>query len=441
MVANGMGTMPDSLGEPIFHVELVPAQPGMAQQGCVERLEALTIAAIARLDQRSELLAQLRAQGKRLPVPVTDAALILHAYDAWGTQALKHLSGDFAFVIHDTRRDQVFCARDHLGIEPLFYTRDSTPFACASSIATLLRHGGASTELDRNYFVNRLAGGLVEDTATPYNEVRRLFPGHYIVATPFSLKVRRYWHPGTSPPIRLADEREYVDQFRELFRTAIADRVPTDSPVGVLLSGGLDSTAVYGVTHQVCIQQGLSAPRAVSGIFDRFRECDERHYIRAMTAQYGVQPHWVPSDSCWILKDWADACAQADEPSYGILVANLSHHWLGTAAGAGLPILLSGHGGDDVLGHSNTIIADYLRTGRWLAALNESVALASSRQLSVLGVLRRYGLEPLFQKPQPVTWLRHQEPVQEYFPEILYPSVRKQTAALFNHARFDRAER
>lgn len=419
-----------------FRIWVEPVGSGVTSVSQAERLDHLTVAAIARLDQRAELIRELRATDDRVSPESSDPMLILHAYAAWGIEAVKRLVGDFAFILHDARENMVLCARDPMGIEPLFYVDSPSHFACASSITALLDMKAASRELDRAYFESRLVGELVEEPATPYRDVRRLFPGCLIVATGDSVMLQPYWQPHVRPAIQYTDDREYVEHFRYIFRQAVADRLPADQPAGVLLSGGLDSTSIYAVAHGLAVERGQAPPQAISGIFERMREADEREYIQATVTQFRMDPHWVVTDDCWILKDWRDAFARSEEPSYGILGSPLAHAWFGRAAAAGVKIAFSGQGGDDVVGHSNTIISDYLRMGHWLTAFRESSVLAEARQTSFWRILLHYGLRPLSQRPIQADWVRAAPRLGNRFEHVPMPSLQKQTAALFNHARY-----
>ncbi len=299
----------------------------------------LHLVADARIDNRDEL-------GAALGVPLAqratlgDAQWILRAYEAWGEECADRLEGDFAFVVWDQARQRLFGARDGLGIKPFFYTstRRGRTFRFASEPRPLV--GGPdgvpsapNLELMARYVLNRFG----DPEATLYEGVHRLPGGHTITVDGVGLRVTRYWAP--DPEVRHdGGGEDCAEQFLELFGQAVAARCRTVGPVGVYLSGGLDSSSI------VCAAKRDVA--TLSLVFDGLA-CDERAYIEAVVGESGVTPTYVPYAEHRDALDFGQVDNYRDV-MYGVTQYATSP--LAQAAQArGVRTVLSGIGGDDIL--------------------------------------------------------------------------------------------
>lgn len=188
-----------------------------------------------RLDARTKLSADLNADRSW-----SDAELCLRAYARWGERALEHLHGDFCFGLWDEDRQSLFCARDRLGVRPMFYWNARDDWRFADSIASLRAHFSAPLSFDENWIGDFLQLGLNLDAKrSVFREIRR-FPAAHEFSVGFQgTGWRRYWTLELAEPLFYRDKRQYIDQFRDLLETAIRDRLP-EGRVGILLSGGLD---------------------------------------------------------------------------------------------------------------------------------------------------------------------------------------------------------
>lgn len=208
------------------------------------------IVADARIDGREELARKLRAAGREVATKTADARLILHAYAAWGERCVEHLIGDFAFVIWDEAERSLFCARDHLGIAPLYYTRTEGGFLLSNVIGTMREHPAVSTDLSDRAIADFLLFGVKMDLAsTVFSDITALPPAHTLSISDGVLQVRGYWEiPEERTELRMGGEPEYVERFRQLFDQAVSDRLRS-SRAATHLSGGMDSSSV-AVTAQ-----------------------------------------------------------------------------------------------------------------------------------------------------------------------------------------------
>ncbi len=194
------------------------------------------ITADARLDGRVEFITELERSGRIVQPNAPDSELILHAYAAWGTPSVEHLRGDFSFAIWDARHKQLFCARDHFGIKPFYYLEREDLFLFSNTLNCIRMHPEVSGELNEAAIGDFLLFGLNCDNATTsFRDIQRLPPGHSLSISTEGLKIRRYWTPPTDGRIRYSKPEEYVENFKSLLESAVADRLRTDR-AGILLS-------------------------------------------------------------------------------------------------------------------------------------------------------------------------------------------------------------
>jgi asparagine synthase (glutamine-hydrolysing) len=197
------------------------------------------LTADVRLDGRHELINKL---GIPLSSP-NDAELILHAYEAWKEDCVKHLLGDFAFAIWDAKLERLFCARDQLGVRQFYYSASDDCFVFSNTLNCLHLHWRVSNKLNERAIGDFLLFGLnQEKDTTTFADIQRLPKGHTLVVSREGVRLREYWTPSTSL-LYYKNEADYVAKFRELLDTAVADRLRTER-AGISLSGGLDSSAV-----------------------------------------------------------------------------------------------------------------------------------------------------------------------------------------------------
>src|SRR5665213_3142582 len=240
---------------------------------------SLWIVADARVDARTELIAELRAHGEDPCVSVTDVELILRAYRVWGETCLEHLLGDFAFAIWDGPRRRLLCACDHLGVKPFYYAHLGPLFIFSNTLNCVRQHPGVSNRLNDLAIADFLLFEMNRDAATTsFADIERLPPAHLLDCHDGAISIRRYWSLPDSGPIHYRREAEYLEHFTELLDTAVADRLRTDS-AAILMSGGLDSPTVAVSAQRVFARQGASSGlRAYTRVFDHLIPDHERHY-------------------------------------------------------------------------------------------------------------------------------------------------------------------
>ncbi len=177
----------------------------------------------------------------------SDTEVILAAYAAWGTAAIRRLNGIFAFAIWDKDTHTLILARDHLGIKPLLVHYDDDGLRFASEMKALLAHRAVKREIDEEALQDYLILGYVLTPKTIVRGIQKLPPAHYMVAQEGRVSIHRYWNlaefAGQGGVSKLSDQ-EYVEQFDQLLKETVSEQMVSDVPLGAFLSGGLDSSAI-----------------------------------------------------------------------------------------------------------------------------------------------------------------------------------------------------
>ena len=176
-----------------------------------------------------------------------DSEVILKAYHAWGEHCVAHFTGMFAFAVWDMRAQTLFMARDRFGIKPLYYTLDGAALRFASTVQALLVAGGADRSLDPVALHHHLTlHGVVPAPRTLLNGVKKLPPAHWMrVGAEGEVTLRRYWSlEATRPDVALNEHDWLLATQHVLLKAVERHRLAADVPVGVLLSGGLDSSLI-----------------------------------------------------------------------------------------------------------------------------------------------------------------------------------------------------
>ncbi|THE65150.1 hypothetical protein D8Y22_07970 [Salinadaptatus halalkaliphilus] len=307
----------------------------------------LALTADVRLDNRDELIATLELAGD--PSRMPDGRLLLEAYREWGADCPSRLLGAFAFVVWDRDRGQLYCARDHVGVKPLYYYADEAWVVIASELPTLFELPALESVPDRRWIGNYLAGQLTDERATGYQRGGRLPPAHTLTVTETGSTRRRYWSVEDIDPLPPVSDDRYRRRFRDLFEDAVADRLRHQQRVGSLLSGGIDSSSIASVATQLRTDRNEPALPTFSAIFEDVPSCDEREFVEAVTAAGRFEPHYVRGDGFGPLADIDTVLEGFGRPFYPSLFM-LVPRLYARASTAGVRAVLHGYGGDQVMG-------------------------------------------------------------------------------------------
>jgi asparagine synthase (glutamine-hydrolysing) len=318
-----------------------------------------------------DLRPALEAAGHRYRT-ACDTETIIHLYEEQGPRAVEQLRGMFAFAIWDGPRQRLVLARDRLGIKPLYYAQneDGTLWF-ASEIKSLLAAGALRAELNYNALPDYLANRGVSGDETLFAGVRRLPPGHILIWENGRIEIERYWtlsferpgpdgrdpgqdgrdpgQDGRDPGQDGRDndsprpEAEYVEQFVELFDESVRLRLMADVPLGMFLSGGIDSSAIVA-----SMSRFVDEPIKTFSVAFAEREANELAYARLVASQFGTDHHEVVVSPGQFADALPQLVYQEDEPIAH--PSSIPLFFVSRLAAEQVKVVLTGEGSDELLG-------------------------------------------------------------------------------------------
>ena len=277
-----------------------------------------------------------------------DSEVILKAYHAWGEHCVPRLFGMFSFAIWDMRGKSLFLARDRLGIKPLYYTLDGARLRFASTPQALLAGGGVNTSLDPvALHFHFTLHGVVPAPRTILQGVRKLPPAHTLSFSSSGEVVQRcYWQLDATRPEQTLSEQDWLMATRTVLRRAVErHRLASDVPVGVLLSGGLDSSLLVGL-----LSEHEDELNTFSIGFEEVANeaADEFEYSDLVAKQFNTRHHKFSLPNAELLRCLPEAIAQMSEPMPSYDVA--AFYLLGERVSREVKVVLAGQGADEVFG-------------------------------------------------------------------------------------------
>jgi asparagine synthase (glutamine-hydrolysing) len=274
----------------------------------------------------------------------TDTEVIVHLYEEKGDDFLSGLDGMFAFALWDARRRRLLLARDRLGIKPLYYaTADGGRLAFASELAALTAVPWIATEVDPLAVVHYLYQSSVPGETCIRRGIRKLPPGHLLVATANGTHLERYWDLDAATPAAPLTFDAAAESLAEILRAAVASHLVADVPVGTFLSGGLDSALVTAAAREAS-----GAPiHTFSVRFPGRPAQDEGPAARETASVLGTVHHEVDLGPD-VVAAWPERLEGADEP-FAVSSALAVHH-LARVAREHVKVVLTGDGADEILG-------------------------------------------------------------------------------------------
>lgn len=378
------------------HFAVSPKTSKLSCRAGLRRQGDLLVVADARIDDRERLLDALelsRAHHDQLD----DTALIAAAYRRWSEDCPHHLIGDYAFAIYDRSRNQLFCARDHIGARPFFYALDDEGIVFASDSKALLASPRVSDELDEDYIATALLHRRFEPRDRSfYRAIRRLDAGHCLTVTANSHNLRRHWRPENAPAINLADDAAYVAAARALLDQVVDDHLVATRNPAIHLSGGLDSSLVAAIAVPKLRDTGRPDPTGYCWheVRPDAAKTEEPGWTEAIRARLRLRVE-APELSA---EEMADLFARdwTCEPD----VRNLFHEAAiqRDASADGVDVILSGWGGDEGISFNGRgLLPELLWSGRWRRLFNEAEGTGVKQRLRIFyGAMRKlaFALRP-----------------------------------------------
>jgi asparagine synthase (glutamine-hydrolysing) len=271
----------------------------------------------------------------------SDTEILIHGYEEWGMEGLlNRLRGMFAFALYDSRQECCFLARDRFGIKPLYYFQPAgkESLAFASEVKALTRSGLAPDERDPEGTIGFLLFGSIPAPATTTRNVRCLLPGHYLLAGRSGASVRKYWDL-EAPPEGRHSSKETEQELRGLLEDSVQRHLVSDVPVGIFLSGGVDSVGLVALASRA-----NSRLTTLTVVFDE-QEFSEAAPARRAAEHFHTDHREVLVTSGDFMRELPNFFSAMDQPTND----GVNTYFVSRAARqAGLTVVLSGLGGDEV---------------------------------------------------------------------------------------------
>ena len=365
-----------------------------------------------------ELRTGLQADGHHFSTD-TDTEVLLALYALEGADCLVRLNGMFAFAIWDDMRQELFVARDRIGIKPLYFNVTADHFAFASEAKALFA-AGVRREVDEAVIETFMTFGYVPGERTLFRNIRKLLPGYYVRVRDGRLSTTRYWDLEYQPD-HARSAGATAEQLRTLMADAMRIHMRSDVPVGVFLSGGLDSSAIVAMLAD----SGVSNMRTFSVAYEGGPEYDETRFARLVADRFATDHHVLYVDPREFVDFIPDYVWHMDEPVTE--AAALSLYFVSRLLRKHVTVALSGEGADELFGGYQIYrymgwLERYRRIPEWFrhAVVARAAGAAGHQKLSrylaladlplerrYLGVSlhdvreRQSVLDPAFQAPVP----------------------------------------
>jgi asparagine synthase (glutamine-hydrolysing) len=288
-----------------------------------------------------ELRAQLQARGHCYRTR-SDTETIIHLYEEYGSDCVKHLRGMFAFAIWDRRRRKLFIARDRLGIKPFYYRYDGGKFLFGSEMKAILVYPGVRAEFNRSTLAEYLAFGYIAGSETMYTGIQKLPPGNTLeLDESGQLKIAPYWDlPVVDDDIK--PREYYVRTYRELLEQCVSSHLMSDVPLGVFLSGGLDSSAVAALTTKI-----RREPIETFAVGYGEAAFSELPFARQVAEHIGSKHHEVRLSREQFFETLPRLIWHEDEPV--VWPSSVSLYFVARLARDRVTVVLTGEGSDETL--------------------------------------------------------------------------------------------
>jgi len=289
----------------------------------------------------ADIRPELEARGHRYRTH-SDTETIVHAYEEWGDDCVHRFRGMFAFAIWDSTRARLLLVRDRLGVKPLYWTRQRDLLLFGSEIKAILASGYVQPEARLGALPEYLATRSTSGDETLFNGIHRLPPGHRLVFEHGEVTITEYWDVPAGRTQKLRDGRDVVDQFQDLFTESVKLRLMSDVPLGVFLSGGLDSSAIAATMAGLVDQ-----PIETFSVAFKQRAFSELTYAREVSTAIGANSHEVVIDDADYFGALPKLVWHEDEP-----IAHPSSvplYFVSEMAKKFVTVVLTGEGSDELL--------------------------------------------------------------------------------------------
>ena len=275
----------------------------------------------------------------------SDTETIVHAYEQWGDDCVTRFRGMFAFGVWDAPKRRLLLVRDRLGVKPLYWARVGNRLLFASEIKAILESGLVAARANEAVLSEVLATRYTSGAETLFQGIYKLLPGHRLIFEHGDIRIEKYWDlplDGPDPQLAALGEAALVDRFRDLLRESVRLRLMADVPLGMFLSGGIDSSAVAAL-----MAREVDRPIETFSVAFADRRFSELEYAREVARAVGANSHEIVIDD----RDFFGALPRLvwheDEP-----IAHPSSvplHFVSALAREHVKVVLTGEGSDELL--------------------------------------------------------------------------------------------
>jgi asparagine synthase (glutamine-hydrolysing) len=383
---DGAGLWIDPLGRlGLAHrrLSVVDLSEASSQPMCDER-ETVRVVFNGEIYNHMALRRDLLAAGHRFRTEHSDTEVLIHGYKAWGWDGLlQRLHGMFAIGLWDATQRILFLARDRIGIKPLYLHSTDGRLFFASEIKAIVQMPGFARAIDPAAMYHYLSGMVAPAPMTMFRGVQKLPAGCYLhVDANGRMKFERYWHPALERRSQGPRSRgEAVQSLRSAFGTAVAENIGADVPVGVLLSGGVDSTSILAGM----MARATTPVHTFSVGYDGVPELDERAQARDMADHFGAAHHEITVTQESFEQSWDDIVYHQDEPLADWVCLPLYH--VAKLAAENVKVVLVGEGADELFAGYDSYLR-YLRLHRLYWSPYQRYVPSSAR--GILGRIAQY---------------------------------------------------
>ena len=369
----------------------------------------------------ADVRTRLEAAGHRYKTR-SDTETLIHAYEEWGDACVERFRGMFAFAIWDAPRRRLLLARDRMGIKPLYWTRVGDRLLFASEIKSILASGLVRPEANDGALPELLGTRYLSGSETLFKGIHRLAPGHTLVFQDGEITIRQYWDIPVgvqNPEVDRLSDREAVERFRELLEEAVRIRLMADVPLGMFLSGGLDSSAIAALMAGM-----IDRPLQTFSVAFKQRAFSELDYARQVSTAIRAEAHEIVIDDQDFFGALPRLIWHEDEP-----VAHPSSvplYFVSALAAKHVKVVLTGEGSDELLagyGKYPRALANW-RAGAAYAAVPDALRgwVANTVVPQLPGRVARYAKRSFLSMPR--------TPEAMFFDNFASIGLRKQSALL-----------
>lgn len=286
-----------------------------------------------------------------------DTETILHLYEQFGEHCVHKLRGMFAFAVWNKNNRELFIARDRFGVKPLYYLHDeSGNLLFASEIKAILEAHGANPALNYAALPDQFANHGTSNDETLFKGIKRLLPGHFLVWKDGDLRIEKYWDISFEEKHADASDSDFVERWSDLFTESVRLRLMADVPLGMFLSGGIDSSAICAVMSRLVDQ-----PIKTFSVGFKEREANEFEYARVVSKAFNTEHHEITITPDQFFAELPNLVWHEDEPLG--FIASVPLYFVSKLAEQHVKVVLTGEGSDEIL-------AGYGRYAKALQLLN-----------------------------------------------------------------------